>query len=231
MAGIDATSVSTAGDGPRIAIEDDGPYVVSGGVLLTTRMPVLNEEGEPVAWSAHQAIPTPDTYYLCRCGHSRTKPFCDESHLAGFDGACTADRAPGATRRKEYRGVGITMTDDESLCAGYAYCDRHGGVWRTIAATADPHVREEVITQIANCPSGRLQYVPDGRDAPEEAPHAPAIAAIRDGALWLLGGVPLTTPDGFTYEVRARQLLCRCGESANKPFCDGTHQRIGFETP
>ncbi len=123
------------------------------------------------------------------------------------------------------------MTDDESLCAGYAFCDRHTGVWRTVAATGDPQIRAEVIEAIANCPSGRLEYILDGRDAPEEVPQAATIAAIQDGALWVLGGVPVTAPDGFTYETRARQLLCRCGESENKPFCDGTHRRIGFETP
>jgi CDGSH-type Zn-finger protein len=35
--------------------------------------------------------------------------------------------------------------------------------------------------------------------------------------------------DGFAYELRNRQTLCRCGHSNNKPFCDGTHAAIGFD--
>jgi CDGSH-type Zn-finger protein len=34
--------------------------------------------------------------------------------------------------------------------------------------------------------------------------------------------------DGYVYESRARMTLCRCGNSQNKPFCDGTHAAIGF---
>jgi CDGSH-type Zn-finger protein len=35
--------------------------------------------------------------------------------------------------------------------------------------------------------------------------------------------------DGFAYEQRNRQTLCRCGHSSNKPFCDGTHAAIDFD--
>ena len=226
---------ATSRPGPhnaRIRVGNSGPYWVSGGPTLTTRTPVLNAQGEPTDWASGADRPTGASYVLCRCGHSGNKPFCDGTHAKiGFDGNCTAERAPGATRRKVYEGVGVTMTDDESLCAGYAYCDRHGGVWREIAATSDPEVRDRLEQQIANCPSGRLQFVIAGETAPQEREYPPTIATIPNGPLWVLGGVPVETIDGFTYEVRNRQLLCRCGASENKPFCDGTHNKIGFKAP
>ena len=49
------------------------------------------------------------------------------------------------------------------------------------------------------------------------------------GPLWLRGGIQVASADGFEYEVRNRVTLCRCGESKNKPFCDGTHAAIKFK--
>ncbi len=66
---------------------------------------------------------------------------------------------------------------------------------------------------------------------PVEIPYLPTIATIPDGPLWVLGGIPVELADGFTYEVRNRQLLCRCGASQNKPFCDGSHRRAQFHAP
>jgi len=43
------------------------------------------------------------------------------------------------------------------------------------------------------------------------------------------GGVRVVAADGEDYEVRNRQTLCRCGQSQNKPFCDGSHKEFGFE--
>jgi len=228
---IDATVQRPPAFLPRIRIAKNGPYLASGGLLLTRRSPLL-EHGEPVEWNDGEAEAPRATYVLCRCGQSSNKPFCDGTHAkVGFNGQCTADRAPGATRRKVYAGHGMTMTDDESLCAGYAFCDSHGGVWREIAKSSDPEVRARLERQIANCPSGRLQYTLDHSGDPVEKHYDPTIAMIPDGPLWVLGAVPIETTDGFTYEVRNRQLLCRCGASQNKPFCDGSHRRVNFGAP
>jgi CDGSH-type Zn-finger protein len=54
------------------------------------------------------------------------------------------------------------------------------------------------------------------------------VAICRDGPLLVRGGIPVESEDGRPYEVRNRVTLCRCGHSRNKPFCDGTHDQIGF---
>ena|SRR5665648_24139 len=47
-------------------------------------------------------------------------------------------------------------------------------------------------------------------------------------SLCVRGGIPIESSDGHIYEVRNRLVLCRCGESRNKPFCDATHISVGF---
>ncbi|HEY7294377.1 MAG TPA: CDGSH iron-sulfur domain-containing protein [Dehalococcoidia bacterium] len=56
---------------------------------------------------------------------------------------------------------------------------------------------------------------------------------VRPNGPYLIEG-PLTVVDveGNEYKSdRPRIALCRCGGSSNKPFCDGTHQRNGFQAP
>ena len=99
-----------------------------------------------------------------------------------------------------------------------------------IERTTDPEVRLRLLRMVANCPSGRLEAsLPDG--TPVEPEFSPSIAVIPDGPLWVRGGIPIEGLDGFVYEVRNRVTLCRCGRSSNMPFCDGTHDEIGFKAP
>jgi len=49
-----------------------------------------------------------------------------------------------------------------------------------------------------------------------------------DGPYRVEGGVPLEAPDGTLYELKPAYSLCRCGQSANKPYCDATHKECGF---
>lgn len=45
------------------------------------------------------------------------------------------------------------------------------------------------------------------------------------------GSVELVDAEGHPYNLAGKPVfsLCRCGASVNKPFCDGTHSRIGFQ--
>lgn len=215
---------------PQIIIREDASYLVKGGVKLTVKMTKENESGERIDWIDGDDFPEKTAYSLCRCGHSKNKPYCDSSHKEKlFDGRLTADRSLRSSREVIYEGKDITMSDDESLCAGFAYCDRFGSVWVEIENSGDKEVKQRIEKQISMCPSGRLLYYLENRKEPSEVMYEPMIAVIPDGPLWVLGNVCVETQDGFVYEIRNRQLLCRCGHSGNKPFCDGTHSRIGFK--
>jgi CDGSH-type Zn-finger protein len=55
------------------------------------------------------------------------------------------------------------------------------------------------------------------------------ITVLDDGPYLVKGPVLLLDAEGNEFRVeRATVALCRCGGSATKPFCDGTHSRIGF---
>ena len=59
-----------------------------------------------------------------------------------------------------------------------------------------------------------------------------SIKVQRNGYYLVEGGdVTLVDWNGNTYQIPNRQAfaLCRCGRSTNKPFCDGTHSRVGFQ--
>ena len=57
------------------------------------------------------------------------------------------------------------------------------------------------------------------------------IKVRENGSLRVEGDdVKVVDAEGAEYQIRNRPFaLCRCGGSANKPFCDGTHKRIGFQ--
>ena len=63
----------------------------------------------------------------------------------------------------------------------------------------------------------------------------PCLGLIEDitigasGGLWIRGGIPMRREGGQTYEIRNRVVACRCGQSANKPYCDGTHASIKWK--
>jgi CDGSH-type Zn-finger protein len=67
-------------------------------------------------------------------------------------------------------------------------------------------------------------------DASGEDPSSgpPTVTPRQDGPVVVEGTITVVGPDGSTTEHTGRTFLCRCGGSADKPFCDGTHKRTGF---
>lgn len=51
----------------------------------------------------------------------------------------------------------------------------------------------------------------------------------KNESLYISGNFTILSEDGQPIANRTEEWLCRCGGSANKPFCDSTHKRIGFE--
>ena len=85
-----------------------------------------------------------------------------------------------------------------------------------------------------SCPGGRLVLRDRGTGKAIEPDLPPSIGVVEDpalgcsGPLWVRGGIRVESPDGRAHEIRNRVALCRCGASANKPFCNGSHASIKF---
>ena len=219
----------------KVVVSKNGPYLVTGEVPLARQTIVTDRQGGSEEWRESDPFPSQASYALCRCGQSHNKPFCDGTHTkVRFDGTETASRAPYREQAQLQEGPALALSDAQGLCAFARFCDPHGQVWSQVERSDDPKVRAQFLRQVNNCPAGRL--VAWDRASGEAIEHKLplSIGLVEDpaqhssGPLWLRGGIPVQSADGFTYEVRNRQTLCRCGASKNKPFCDGSHVAVKF---
>lgn len=63
----------------------------------------------------------------------------------------------------------------------------------------------------------------------EEFRDAVSVTPVLDGPLHVKGNIELVSGTGDTISRETEVWLCRCGGSAKKPYCDGTHKRNGFK--
>lgn len=137
------------------------------------------------------------------------------------------------TRIRTYPGDAITVSYDAKRCMHAAACvnSRLKEVFNLDQKpwiNPDGAAADEVADVIRQCPSGALQYerhdggpgeaVPDNRITPEP-----------NGALYVRGDLVLQDAQGREIARDTRLALCRCGHSENKPFCDRSHDRVGFD--
>jgi CDGSH-type Zn-finger protein len=54
---------------------------------------------------------------------------------------------------------------------------------------------------------------------------------IEDGPIALSGEIEIVDKEGKIIKTQGKTAFCRCGASENKPFCDGSHIKIGFKAP
>ncbi len=220
---------SKPSDNCRVKITENGPYIVTGGVPISKQSIITDEEGFSYQWHEEEKYPIKKQYALCRCGNSKNKPFCDGSHLrAGFVGIETAGRETYLHQAKKFKGPDLDLTDAYELCASARFCDRAGGIWELTQQSDKNQAKTTAIEEAGNCPSGRL-VVWNKKGKVVEPVIEPSIVLVEDpqqnvsGPIWVRGGMQIEAADGTLYEVRNRVTLCRCGKSANKPFCDASH--------
>ena len=216
----------------KIKITPNGPYEISPGIPMQQAVIGIDDKGTSEKWEKGKAYPSEtEPYHICRCGHSKNKPYCDGTHNEiGFEGEEVASRAPYNEQAIRYEGETVDLLDNESLCASMRFCDRGPTVWRAAMESGNPENRALAIEEACACAAGRLTVVEkDGtaheENLPQEISPIEDTAAGMRGPLWVKGGIPIEGADGQEYELRNRMTLCRCGESSNLPFCDTSHLR------
>ena len=133
---------------------------------------------------------------------------------------------------RDYIGKNVTIRYDARRCIHAEECV-HGapGVFDPQAKPwiqPDNAAVEHLVSVVARCPSGALTlHAPDG--TPLEAPPESNSAAVQArGPIYVRARVTVPGGEHATLVEYTRVALCRCGASANKPYCDGSHKRTAF---
>jgi uncharacterized Fe-S cluster protein YjdI len=146
--------------------------------------------------------------------------------------SATPEQERGPSRR--YTGERIEVEWEPRLCIHVRNCvralpqvfDAEARPWITVdAADADA-----VAATVMACPTGALHFRRLDGGPEEEAPAETTVEPRPNGPLFVRGRVRIVAADGEVVREDTRVALCRCGGSANKPFCDGSHRRNGFTT-
>jgi CDGSH-type Zn-finger protein/uncharacterized Fe-S cluster protein YjdI len=133
----------------------------------------------------------------------------------------------------DYPGTDIDVQWDSRLCLHIGECTRSADA--LFEGGRDPwcipdkcSTKAEVREVVERCPSGALSYC-DKDGAPEKAPAENVVTVVYKGPLYVSGDLDLEGAPEDMPGVRFRSALCRCGQSQNKPFCDNSHLKAGFD--
>lgn len=135
---------------------------------------------------------------------------------------------------RKYTNGEVTIVWKPALCIHSGIC------FKGLPDVFDPRARpwitpedaptQQIIEQVKKCPSGALSYYLN-RDAGDEEVKVEAETIVEptpNGPLMVYGNVVVKDSKGNLARKNNVTAFCRCGGSSNKPFCDGTHRKIGF---
>ncbi len=198
-------------DTPKIELRENGP-------LIAKNIPNLRG-----AVGDHEVK---DVMALCRCGASKNKPFCDGSHTAaGF--VDSGGKPEGPDRLFKYEGTDATVFFNPRLCSHAAECGRIAvNVFNPAQkpwVQPDNGTIEEINAVVQSCPSGALSMADADGTPTHQIADRPEIIIQKDGPYWVTGPLVAADLQGENM-TREKYVLCRCGKSGNKPYCDGTHR-------
>lgn len=134
--------------------------------------------------------------------------------------------------KKEYTNEEVTIVWQPDLCSHSANCVK--GLPDVFDTKKRPWINahgentQAIIDQVKQCPSGALTTYQNNKKEKSESELTVKVSLAMNGPILVKGPIQLENAVGEIITTGKSCALCRCGGSANKPFCDGTHNKIGF---
>jgi uncharacterized Fe-S cluster protein YjdI len=133
---------------------------------------------------------------------------------------------------KKYSNGEVTVVWKPNMCIHSAICF-HGlpGVFdprKRPWITAEGGTTDEIVAQVSKCPSGALSYFRNNEMTNPAVDVEAIVEVSANGPLLVYGNIRIKDAEGNQTIKNKVTALCRCGQSANKPYCDGTHRKVGF---
>jgi len=142
---------------------------------------------------------------------------------------------------KTYTNGEVTVFWKPDLCIHSTKC------FHSLPEVFNPKIRpwiqldksstDKIIETVKNCPSGALSFKNNSEILNEEKQMAEPltnssvrIEVTNSGPLMVTGNCVIINKDGTETIKEGKFALCRCGQSTRKPFCDGTHKTITFDS-
>lgn len=136
--------------------------------------------------------------------------------------------------KKEYTNGEVTVIWKPDTCIHSKLC------WTQLTNVFNPKIRpwinmlgastDEIIEQVKKCPSGALSYYKNiGSEPIKETKPENLVVVTKGGPLLVHGSITIQDHEGNYCQKDNVTAFCRCGQSNNKPFCDGSHRKVSFE--
>lgn len=135
--------------------------------------------------------------------------------------------------KKEYSNGELTIVWQPAKCIHSAICVQ--SLPKVYDPKAKPWIKmdnattQALIDQVDKCPSGALSYYLNGEEKITETTPETKIDVRENGPLLVYGALSVTDKNVTTETQNKATAFCRCGQSENKPYCDGTHVKVDFK--
>jgi len=138
---------------------------------------------------------------------------------------------------KKYTNGEVTIVWQPAACIHSTICWKGAtGLLSVFNPAERPWIKpegadtERIIEQVKKCPSGALSYYMNTEaDANKETVTESIVEVMENGPLLVYGNITVKDKDGNEAHRNKVTAFCRCGQSSNKPYCDGTHTKVNFK--